>query len=174
LSFSGGNRAEQDRDVVEQPVRPGELEERIDEDHGEPDRLDFPGKPRGGRAEGERREHIEHLVRRPQDRERAADRKQRGRGEEGRAADQRRHHLRVDDARLAMQHALHPHQPVLVHQLVQALRLFRHVFDVRGVTRPSGDEPGKRDQVEGRESHGGTLLSRDRTQKPVPAFTGCA
>jgi len=39
LGRGEGSRAEQDRDVVEQAVRPGEFEERIDPDHGEADDL---------------------------------------------------------------------------------------------------------------------------------------
>ena len=46
------HRADQDGDVIEQPVGPGEFEERVDENQDQPDAFDFPQRRR--RAEIDR------------------------------------------------------------------------------------------------------------------------
>jgi len=41
------HRAQQDGDIIEQPVRPGEFEERVDENQDQPDAFDLPQRRRG-------------------------------------------------------------------------------------------------------------------------------
>ena len=79
------HRPEQDRDIVEQAVGPGEFEERVDEDQDQPDALDFPQGGRGSEIDRQFAQHGQGIVGRPQQRQPAADRDQAGGGEEGRA-----------------------------------------------------------------------------------------
>jgi hypothetical protein len=56
------HRAKQDRDIVEQAVSPGELEERVDEDDHQPDAFDFPQRGRGGEIDRQFAQHGERIV----------------------------------------------------------------------------------------------------------------
>jgi len=147
--------AVEDGHVVEQPVGPGELEERVDEDHREADDLDLPQAPRGRDAQRQRAQDVEHLIRRAQEGERAADRDERGRGEERGAVLERRHDLHVGDARLALEHAPDPDLAEPVHARVQRGPAARRAFDQHDIAGPGDGEPADGDGVERRqESHG--------------------
>jgi hypothetical protein len=88
-------------------------------------------------------------------RQRAAQRDQRGRSKECGAVLQRRDDLAVHHAHIARQHALHPQPAVAMHQAVEAVLAARGQLDHEGIAEPGGEKPDERDQVNGREQRHG-------------------
>jgi len=78
------------------------------------------------------------------ERQRAAERDERRRGEERGAVLERGDDLSVHHARIACQHALHPEAAVAVHQGVQAKPAAWRQLDNQGIAEPGAEEPGDR------------------------------
>ena len=111
------HRADQDRAVVEQPVRPAELEKGVGKQDDEPDRLglEHPARRRG--VERQVGQHGEYAVGGAQQCKAAADRHQRARREKSRALLQPGHDAGVDHPQLAPRHGMHPGFALRVHRL---------------------------------------------------------
>jgi MFS family permease len=154
------HRPNQDRGVVEQPVRPLELEERVGIDGEERERLDLPGGARGDDAERQVAHDAEDLLRGGQQREGGADRQERGGREKGRAVLQPGDDGGIDDADLPLQHHLHPDVALPVHRRCQrALPPPAEIDDPR-IARPARREHGDGNPVDGgKDRHGARLLA---------------
>src|ERR1017187_5246354 len=149
-------RAHHDGEIIEQPVRPGEFEEGIDEDNGEPHHLHLPQFRRLCDAKRQRGHDSQYLLGRAQQRERAADGDQAGGGEESGAVLQRGGDLRIHHAHVARQKALHPFIAIGIHQRVEAAAALGGLLDQQRIADPSAEEPGEGEQVEwgvGRHGH---------------------
>ncbi len=111
-----GNRADQDRAIVEEPVRPAELEEGVGQHRDQAENLGLEGQPRHFARRGQVPQHLKHLVGRTEERETAADGQQAPRREEGGALLQTVHVAGVDHAKFAPRHGPHPGLALAVHR----------------------------------------------------------
>jgi hypothetical protein len=164
------HRAEHDRDVVVEPIGPGELEECVHQDEDQACCLDLPLR-RGRRlAELQILDHDVDLVGRARHGEAAADRDQRGRGEERGAVLQRRHDLGIDHAQLAMERTAHPDVAIGVHAGIEPGVAAGTPFDRDRVAAPRQEEERERGDVERRQD----VHRRSPANRRIPGCAGGA